>query len=100
MMHWYWLQYVGGAGLDTTSLAVPYRSDLAGLPPLYLVGAGLDPLLDDTLMLAEKLARAEVDYRLDHVPGVLHGYLRMAGELAAARRTLATASAFLAEHFG
>jgi acetyl esterase len=99
MMHWYWLQYVGAAGLDTKSLAVPYRADLTKLPPLYLVGAGLDPLLDDTLMLAEKLTRAEVDYRLDHVPGVVHGYLRMAGELAAARRTLATAGRFLAEHF-
>ncbi|MFI5015919.1 MAG: alpha/beta hydrolase [Hyphomicrobiales bacterium] len=99
MMRWYWRQFLGAEGFDTKSLAAPYRADLAGLPPLYLLAAGLDPLLDDTVMLAEKLARAGIDFRFDHVPGVVHGYLRMAGELSAARRSIEAAGRFLAEHF-
>jgi acetyl esterase len=95
-MRWYWDNFLGGEGVDTKSLAAPYHSDLAGLPPLYLGAAGLDPLRDDTVMLAEKLAKAEVDFRFDHVPGVVHGYLRMAGELSAARRSIEAAGGFLA----
>jgi acetyl esterase len=96
-MRWYWDNFLGGEGVDTKSLAAPYHSDLSGLPPLYLSAAGLDPLRDDTVMLAEKLVKAEADFRFDHVPGVVHGYLRMAGELSAARRSIEAAGEFLAD---
>ncbi|MFI4997672.1 MAG: alpha/beta hydrolase [Hyphomicrobiales bacterium] len=96
-MRWYWDNFLGGEGVDTKSLAAPYHSGLAGLPPLYLSAAGLDPLRDDTVMLAEKLVKAEVDFRFDHVPGVVHGHLRMAGELSAARRSIEAAGEFLAD---
>ena len=99
MMGWYWRNFLGTADFDTNSLAAPYRADLTGLPPLYLLAAGLDPLLDDTVMLAEKLAQADVPFRFDHVPGVVHGYLRMANELTAARRSIAAAGEFLKARF-
>jgi acetyl esterase len=56
-MRWYWTNFLGQEGTDTTSLAAPVRCALSGLPPLYLSAAGLDPLRDDTLQLAEKACR-------------------------------------------
>ncbi|SED36425.1 acetyl esterase [Rhizobiales bacterium GAS191] len=99
MMRWYWRNFLGPDRDETQSLAAPYRADLAGLPPLYLAAAGFDPLLDDTVMLAEKLTRAAVDFRFDHVPCVVHGFLRMANELGVACRSIEAAGRFLAEHF-
>lgn len=97
IMRWYWRNFLGADSEETRSLAAPYHADLTGLPPLYLTAAGLDPLRDDTLMIADKLARAGIDFRFDHVPGVVHGYLRMANELAAARRSNEAAGRFFAE---
>lgn len=94
-MRWYWTNFLGREGADTTSLAVPVRSDLSGLPPLYLSAAGLDPLRDDTLQLAQKLAASGVSFRCDHVPGVVHGCLRMTRELDAARAMIRAGADFI-----
>lgn len=96
-MRWYWKNFLGREPLETTSMAAPGRADLQGLPPLYLTAAGLDPLLDDTLALARRLADAGVRYRLDVFPGVVHGFLQMNRELAMARTSLSAASRYLAE---
>lgn len=90
-MRWYWRNFLGSAGEDTRTLAAPLRADLAGLPPLHLVAAGLDPLLDDTLTLSRLLAYSGVPHRCDVVPGVVHGFLRMARELPAAEDAIRAA---------
>lgn len=95
-MRWYWSNFLGGGQADAASLATPLCCDLAGLPPVYLAAAGLDPLLDDTLALSRRLSAAGVDHRLDFVPGVIHGFLRMRRELPVARRTFDAAGAYLA----
>jgi acetyl esterase len=98
-MSWYWSNFLGQEGPDTTSLAAPVRRDLSGLPPLYLSAAGLDPLRDDTLQLAEKLAASGIPFRCDHVPGVVHGCLRMTRELDAARAMMETGADFIVSQF-
>lgn len=99
MMRWYWKNFLGETGFERApAAAAPLTTDLAGLPPLYLNAAGLDPLLDDTLMMSAKLAGAGIRHRLDIWPGVVHGFHRMARDLAPARDALAAAGAFLAEH--
>ncbi|MBS7697036.1 MULTISPECIES: alpha/beta hydrolase [unclassified Chelatococcus] len=95
-MQWYWSNFLGSLPQNTDSLAAPLRAKLDGLPPLYLNAAGLDPLLDDTLTLSAALAEAGVSFRLDVIPGVVHGFLRMAAELPAADKALADAGAYLA----
>jgi acetyl esterase len=74
---------------------VPVKHDLRDLPPLYLSAAGLDPLRDDTFELAARLADSGVSFRCDHVPGVVHGCLRMTRELDAARRMVASGADFI-----
>jgi acetyl esterase len=98
-MRWYWSNFLGREGADTTTLAAPVRHDLSGLPPLYLSAAGLDPLRDDTLRLAEKLAASGVSFRCDHVPGVVHGCLRMTRELDAARAMIGAGADVIVSQF-
>lgn len=96
IMRWFWRNFLGTESDMTTSLAAPLRADLAGLPPLYLNAAGLDPLLDDTLLLSRRLAEMNVRHHLDVFPGVVHGFLRMMRELPAADEALRAAGDFLA----
>jgi acetyl esterase len=94
-MRWYWNNFLGGESDRTQTLAVPVRHDLSNLPPLYLAAAGLDPLRDDTFVLAARLADSGVLFRCDHVPGVVHGCLRMTRELDAASRMIASGADFI-----
>lgn len=73
----------------------PLYTDLTGLPPTYLMAAGLDCLRDDTLALATRLGQAGVRIRLDVLPGTVHGFLRFAEVVPAARRAINTAGAHL-----
>ncbi len=98
-MQWYWANFLGSEGENTASLAAPSRGDLSGLPPIYLSAAGLDPLRDDTLALATRLAEAGSLFRCDHFPGIVHGCLRMTRELDAARRMIAAGGRYVAHHF-
>ena len=81
---------VGGDSAAPGACA-PLHADLAGLPPLHLSAAGLDPLLDDTILLSAKLATAGVRHTVEIWPGVVHGFLRFARDLPAARAALAAA---------
>lgn len=97
-MRWYWNNFLGAEPDETLSLAAPGRAALAGLPPLYLSAAGLDPLRDDTIRLAQRLGEAGVPFRFDHVPGVVHGCLRMSRELAAAADMITAGGRHIANH--
>ncbi len=94
-MNWYWRNFLGNSNGTPPALAAPLSAVLEGLPSLYLVAAGLDPLRDDTLALAEALSAAGVRHELETVPGVIHGFLGRAPKLPAAQRALASAGAFL-----
>jgi acetyl esterase len=94
-MRWYWRNFLGGKLEGAPVRAAPLEADPAGLPPLYLVAAGLDPLRDDTLLFAERLKGAGVAHQVETVPGVIHGFLRNAGKLPAARRSLQAGGKFL-----
>jgi len=50
-------------------------ADLSGLPPAFIGAAALDPLLDDSLILSDALARAGGVAELRIYAGVLHGFL-------------------------
>ena len=91
-----WRNYLGTVAPAPPVLAAPLGADLAGLPPLFLLAAGLDPLRDDTIRLADRLAAAGGAYELLTVPGVVHGFLGRAPRLPVARDALVKAGTFLA----
>lgn len=79
-------------------LITPLLGDLAGLPPTWLVAAGLDVLHDDTMAMHRKLQAAGVETRLRVEPGCVHGFVNRGRIVRAARDSLAEAATFLREH--
>ena len=99
-MQWYWRNFLGQLSPETAPPScAPLNGDLTGLPPLYLNAAALDPLRDDTVLLAGRLAAAGNRYRLDVFPGVVHGFLRFARELPVALDALDAAAEHLKAAF-
>jgi acetyl esterase/lipase len=68
-----WSHYLGGRAAD--ELAAPARADdLRGLPPAYVLTAEFDPLHDEALAYAGRLADAGVPVTLRDVAGAFHGF--------------------------
>jgi acetyl esterase/lipase len=88
-----WEGYLGAGragGADVSPYAAPARAaDLSGLPPAYVLVCGLDPLRDEGLAYARRLAEAGVDVELRHVAGAWHFFEAYAPETEVARRTTA-----------
>jgi acetyl esterase len=98
-MQWYWRNFLGArAESEAPGACAPLRADLSALPPLYLNAAGLDPLLDDTTLLAGRLAQAGSRFTLEVFPGVVHGFLRFARDLPAGEEALHSAGRHIGRH--
>ena len=76
-LDWFWRQYVTDAAQLTDPGVAPLHADVAGLPPLILQAAALDPLLDDTLDLANKLFASGAAPMLVVYSGVPHSFIGM-----------------------
>ncbi|WP_246475643.1 alpha/beta hydrolase fold domain-containing protein [Brevibacterium renqingii] len=88
-----------GSPADAASPYVDHlEADLAGLPPVFIAAAGLDPLRDDSEALHVRLEEAgtPVDYHL--YPGVLHSFLHFGRMLDDAGDVLSRSAAFAAAH--
>ena len=95
-MIWYWAQYGDGKAPDDPRAALSTVADLRGLPPTYLLIAGLDPLRDEGLAFGEALRRAGVPVRCHEYRDMPHGFLLFAGRLSRAVEALAELSNELA----
>jgi acetyl esterase len=91
-MVWYWSRYGGGTMPDDPRAALSAVADLSGLPPTYLLVAGLDPLRDEGLAFAEALRQAGVPVRCSEYPDMPHGFLLFAGRLSRAVQALSEVS--------
>jgi acetyl esterase/lipase/DNA-binding transcriptional regulator YhcF (GntR family) len=95
-MAWYRTQYLaGGARADDPRVSPLRASSLHGLPPLFVSAATLDPLHDDSVALAARLAQAGVAHEFKPYAGLHHGFMQMAGFLPEADRAFDDAAAFL-----
>lgn len=94
-MAWYRDHYLSGTRRNAADPRVsPLLAPLDGLPPIFLNAAGLDPLRDDSLLLAQKLAAANVPCQLKVVDGVVHGFMQMSSALPEALAAFQDAAAF------
>ena len=93
-----------GFGLDATDMAYfeqayacdnthwrgsPYLADQAGLPPTFVVTAGLDPLRDNGRAYAAKCIEAGVNVTYREVPGTIHGFASFRKAIPSAQRDFA-----------
>ena len=92
---WFWECYLADAGQRRDPLAVPLLADLHGLPPLYVAEAELDPLLDDSLRLVERLKAAGQTHRFRLLQGLTHASFQMSRRLEPMRGHIAEIGGFL-----
>ena len=97
-MRWFWDQYVAEPARRSDPLATPLHADLRHLPPLYVAGAELDPLRDDSERLARRLVEVGVDLDFRLWRGVTHACFGYGRDLPAARGFAHEVAGFAARH--
>ncbi|NHN48860.1 alpha/beta hydrolase [Halostella sp. JP-L12] len=99
-VEWFWDLYLDDADRASDPYAVPLRADdHAGLPPATVVTGGHDPLRDEGVEYAERLADAGVPVDHLHYPSAVHGFLSMADEATVADRAFDETAASIRERF-
>ncbi len=94
-MAWFIDHYMGAADRRDPRASPLLAASLQNLPPAYVITAGFDPLRDEGLAYARRLAAAgnTVDYV--EYGGMVHGFIGMGGVIATANRAVAAAGAAL-----
>jgi epsilon-lactone hydrolase len=90
--------YLSGAD-PRTPLAAPLYADLTGLPPMLIQVGSAETLLDDAVRLAGAAGAADVRVRLEIWPDMIHVWQLFHQDVAAGRRALAEAGAFIRSHW-
>ena len=78
--------------------ASPLFADLAGLPPTLIQVGSAETLLDDAVRFAARAGMAGVRIRLDIWPEMIHAFPLWYAALAAGRRAISDAGAFMRAH--
>jgi acetyl esterase len=86
-----WDCYLGGPGIRGTDTVSPYAAsaraqDLSDLPPAYVTTAQFDPLRDEGIDYAQRLAHANVATELVLYPGTFHGSTLVANAAVSQRK--------------
>jgi acetyl esterase len=97
-MRWFWEQYCPPTVDRSDQLVSPLRiADPKGMPPTLIYVAEFDPLKDEGLKYASRLAEAGVAVRTRHDTGMLHGYLSAAGAVPLAAEAVREAGRWIKE---
>ena len=100
-MRWFWAHYLADPAQGADPRASPLRArDLGGLPPAYVMVAEYDPLRDEGLALAGRLANAGEPTVVRLYDDMAHGFMSWVGLLNRADEALADAAAWLRERLG
>ena len=94
-MKWFWGHYLADPAQADDPYAAPLKaSELAGLPPAYVVSAEFDPLRDEAELYGERLREAGVPAEIVRCAGMNHGFLFWVGRVDAAGAAMADACAW------
>ena len=93
---WYYREYLGWRRSARPAALAALGHDWAGLPPALIVAAEYDSLRDEAEAYAQKLGIAGVETHYRCYPGMIHGFLQMAGLVAEAQQAIDEIAAFLA----
>lgn len=100
-MKWFWQHYLGHQPAEKALLAaVLHQHDLSGLAPATVITAQYDPLADEGLAYAAKLAAAGVAVDTHQASGMIHGFFGMFEAVPNAQKWIDLAGANIAHAFG
>jgi acetyl esterase len=99
-MQYFWSNYTSGPAEFMNPLVVPYRADLAGLPPAFFCTAACDILADGNRAMAARCAAARVPCELHVYPGATHSFLEAVSIAPLADRALGEGARWLRERLG
>jgi len=91
--------YVAGADATDTRLSPLLEKNLKGLPPAYVLTAGLDPLRDEGKLYANKLERHGCEVTYHHEKSMPHGFLNFARAFPKAKSIPLDAADVMRRHF-
>ncbi|WP_239000563.1 alpha/beta hydrolase [Novosphingobium pentaromativorans] len=95
----FWESYLGADALSPERMdprARVFHAELHGLPPSWLCVARCDILLDENVLMAERLTAAGVEAHLKIYDGATHSFLEAVAISSIADRAIAEASEWLA----
>ena len=98
MLNWFRSHYLHDT--DDRRAASPwFWEDLEGAAPAIVVTAGFDPLVDEGELWAERLRDAGTAVTHRHYPGLVHGFLSLAGAITTARAAIDQISTDIVDRF-
>lgn len=93
------LDYLGG--LDPREpMASPVFGDFEGVAPVLIQTGSEETLLSDSIAMADVLAHARVEVRLEVWPEMIHVFHAWGGGLQAARRAIGLAGTWMEQRYG
>ncbi len=85
-MRWFYSHYLNDPGEGDDPRVSPIRaSDLAGLPPAYVITAEFDPLRDQGIAYAEAMRGAGTVVEAKTYAGMFHGFFSMVAYIDAGK---------------
>lgn len=96
-VHSYHALYLRGSPRPDAYAMPLLADDFSGLPPAWIAVAQFDPLRDDGVRYAERLASAGTDASLYYGEGLVHGCLRARGQVAEVDRLYENLLRFMAD---
>ncbi|MEO6076597.1 MAG: alpha/beta hydrolase [Dokdonella sp.] len=100
MMVWFFDKYLNGPQDFSNPRVDLVNANLAGLPPVTIINAQVDPLRSDGEILASKLKAAGVTTEQKTFPGVTHEFFGMAAVVDKAKQANQMAADALKRAFG
>lgn len=99
-LHWFFERYLPDGNTEDWRASPMRAATLAGLPPMLLVTAECDPLSDDCVAFAERVAGEGGVVRHLPVAGMVHGFLPLGKFFPESAATLREAAAALSAALG
>lgn len=90
--NWVWRQYLGSEPSVAADNPVVLKGSLAGLPSVWMGSGDADPLLSDTLAMAQGLTAESVPHVVKVYAGMPHGFLAMSRFLTVAEDAIIDAA--------
>ena len=90
--------YLAGADKTAPIVSPLVEENLSGLPPAYVLTAGLDPLRHEGRAYADKLKAVGVHVNYHHEKAMPHGFLNFARAFQPAKRVATETASFLRNH--